>query len=87
MDVLLGESIGLQDVLTDCGEEAAVRAVQLAELEAELGRSVARVRQVCLPVANARIRMTLANAFPGLLGVQAKQVVCDHFLPDYSEVR
>lgn len=46
VDVLLGESIGLQDVLVDCGEEAAARAVHLAELEAQLASSTARVQEV-----------------------------------------
>lgn len=43
--LLRGESLGLQDVLAESGAEAAARAAQLAQLEAQLGASLARLRQ------------------------------------------
>lgn len=44
--VLLGENLGLQDVLTEAGADATAMAAQLAELEAQLERSQARVQEV-----------------------------------------
>ncbi|EIE27546.1 hypothetical protein COCSUDRAFT_55544 [Coccomyxa subellipsoidea C-169] len=45
-DVLLGETLGLQDVLTEAGAEAAATAAQLAALGVQLERSQARVQEV-----------------------------------------
>lgn len=47
-DVLLGESLGLQDILVEAGSEAAAAAAHLAELEAQLAQSQARVEEVRL---------------------------------------
>ncbi|BDA48702.1 hypothetical protein COCOBI_12-3840 [Coccomyxa sp. Obi] len=44
--VLLGENLGLQDILTEAGADAAAMAAQLAALEAQLERSQARVQEV-----------------------------------------
>ncbi len=45
--MLLGETLGLQDVLTEAGAEAAATAAQLAALGVQLERSQARVQEVC----------------------------------------
>lgn len=44
--MLLGENLGLQDILTEAGADAAAMAAQLAALEAQLERSQARVQEV-----------------------------------------
>lgn len=44
--MLLGETLGMQDVLTEAGAEAAATAAQLAALEVQLERSQARVQEV-----------------------------------------
>ena len=44
--MLLGETLGLQDVLTEAGAEASATAAQLAALEVQLERSQARVQEV-----------------------------------------
>ena len=44
--MLLGENLGLQDILTQAGADAAAMAAQLAALEAQLERSQARVQEV-----------------------------------------
>ena len=43
--MLRGEGMGLQDVLVEAGAEGAARAVQLAEVEAQLAASLLRVQQ------------------------------------------
>ncbi|KAK9917551.1 hypothetical protein WJX75_005697 [Coccomyxa subellipsoidea] len=50
-DVLLGETLGLQDVLTEAGAEASATAAQLAALEMQLERSQARVQEVEVELA------------------------------------
>ena len=51
MKELAGESLGLQDVLSEAGAEAATNAVRLAELEAKMERQQVQLAQVCTSVS------------------------------------
>ena len=49
MELLHAEGLGLQDVLTDAGAEAAALAAQLAETERHLAEADACIDRACAP--------------------------------------